>query len=328
MFNRRSFLTKTAGAVSASALGLPSIAQVGDRPLRIICPWPAGGATDVLCRHLGQRLEGTYAKTVVVENRTGASGRLGVDYVKNLDPNSNAMVIISASNFGVHPHVYRKIPYTVDDFTPVGTICDIEFCLSVGPLVPAEVKTPADLVRWVKADPNARNRIGTPAMGSVVHFAGYRAAKAMGLDLTFVPYRGGLPLVQDVVGGHIPMAFTQVAEAHAQLPTGKLRVLGVASAERAKVMASVPTFKELGFDAVVPEWVGFIMPAKAPMQDVMRLNAAIRAAVDTPQLRETFEKMNFKPRGKESPQEMARMMRRDYEEWGPIVKATGFTVEE
>jgi tripartite-type tricarboxylate transporter receptor subunit TctC len=324
---QRRTLLKAAGAASA-AVAAPSFAQVADKPLRIVCPWPAGGATDVLCRAVGQELQGTYASTVIVENRTGASGRLGVEYVKNQAPDSNAMVIISASNFGVHPHVYRKIPYTLDDFTPVATICDIEFCMSVGPRVPADVKTPQDLVRWVKADPGPRGQIGIPAMGSVIHFAGYRAAKAMGLDLTYVAYRGGLPVVQDVSGGHLPLGFTQVAEAYAQLPLGKLRVIGTASAQRPKTLPHVPTFKEAGFDAVVPEWVGFIMPARAPAADVRRLNAAIAAAVDAPRLKETFEKMNFKPRGKESPEEMARMMRRDFDEWGPIVKATGFSVEE
>ncbi|WP_342133372.1 Bug family tripartite tricarboxylate transporter substrate binding protein [Hydrogenophaga sp. OTU3427] len=328
MFNRRSFLARTAGAVSASAIGMPSLAQVGNKPLRIVCPWPAGGATDVLCRAIGQKLQGTYAQTVVVENKTGASGRLGVEYVKNQDPNSNTMVIISASNFGVHPYVYKKIPYEASDFTPVATVCDIEFCLSVGPMVPADVKTPTDLIRWVSADPGARGKIGIPAMGSVVHFAGFRAAKAMGLDLTYVPYRGGLPVVQDVMGGHLPLGFTQVGEAYAQQETGKLRVIATAGAQRPKVMPNTPTFKEMGFDAVVPEWVGFIMPAKAPAADVMRLNAAIRAAVETAEVRETFEKMNFKPRGKDTPEDMLRMMRADHEQWGPIVKATGFTIEE
>lgn len=328
MIQRRKFLAGATGAVAASTLGYPALAQVGDRALRIVCPWPAGGATDVLCRHLGQRLQGTYASTVVVENRTGASGRLGLEYVKNQAPDSNTMVIISASNFGVHPFVYKKTPYTLADFTPVGTVCDIEFCLSVGPMTPAEVKTPQDLIKWIMADPANRGKIGTPAMGSVVHFAGYRAAQAMGLDLTWVPYRGGLPVVQDVIGGHLPMGFTQVGEAYAQLSTGKLRVIATAGAQRPKVMPDIPTFKELGFNAVVPEWVGFVMPAKAPAADVMRLNTAIRAAVDTPELKEFFDKLNFKARGKESPQEFAALMRRDADEWGPIVKATGFTIDE
>ncbi len=328
MIHRRSFLARATGAVAASSLGLPALAQVGDRPLRIICPWPAGGATDVLCRNLGQKLQGTYASSVVVENRTGASGRLGVEYVKNQAPDSNTMVIISASNFGVHPFVYKKTPYQLSDFTPVATVCDIEFCLSVGPLVPADVKTPQDLIKWIKADPAGRGKIGTPAMGSVVHFAGYRAAQTMGLDLTWVPYRGGLPVVQDVLGGHLPMGFTQVGEAHAQIPTVKLRVIATAGAQRPKVMPDTPTFKEMGYDAVVPEWVGFIMPAKAPTADVMRLNAAIRAAVETPELKEFFDKLNFKARGKESPLELAALMRKDADEWGPIVKATGFTIDE
>lgn len=326
MINRRT-LIKSMGAATA-AVAAPSFAQVGDKPLRIICPWPAGGATDVLCRGLAQELQGTYASTAIVENRPGASGRLGVEYIKGQAPDSNAMVIVSASNFGVHPHVYKKIPYVLDDFTPVGTICDIEFCLSVGPRVPADVKTPQDLIRWIKADPGLRGQIGIPAMGSVVHFAGYRAAKAMGLDLNYVAYRGGLPVVQDVMGGHLPMGFTQVAEAQAQLSTGKLRVIGSASAQRPKTIPDAPTFKEAGFDVAVPEWVGFLMPAKAPAADVRRLNAAIRAAVDAPRLKETFEKMNFKARGKESPEEMLRMMRRDFDDWGPIVRASGFTVEE
>ncbi|MCZ4311956.1 tripartite tricarboxylate transporter substrate binding protein [Comamonadaceae bacterium G21597-S1] len=326
MIQRRTLLM-AAGAATAT-VAAPAFAQIGDKPLRIICPWPAGGATDVLCRALGRELQGAYASAVVVENRTGASGRLGVEYVKQQPADSNAMVIVSASNFGVHPHVYKKIPYVLDDFTPVGTICDIEFCLSVGPTVPAEVTTPQDLIRWVKADPGPRGQIGIPAMGSVIHFAAYRVAREMGLDLNYVAYRGGLPVVQDVLGGHIPLGFTQVAEAQAQLSTGKLRIIGTASAQRPKTLPNTPTFKEAGFDAVVPEWVGFIMPANAPAADVRRLNAAIRTAVDAPRLRETFEKMNFKPRGKETPEEFARIMRQDFAEWAPIVKATGFKVEE
>jgi tripartite-type tricarboxylate transporter receptor subunit TctC len=228
----------------------------------------------------------------------------------------------------VYPYVYKKLGYSpMTDFTPVSTLCDFEFTINGGPGVPAEVKTLQELVRWVKADPKARGKIGIPAMGTILHFTATRLAQATGMDLTYVPYRGGPPVVADVLGGHLPLGFNQVGDLVQFLDGGKLRVFGMSGAQRSPALPNVPTFKESGYDVEVAEWFGFLMPAKAPAAEVAQLNAAVRAALTTPEVREAFKKMNFKPRG-ESPDEFARLIRSDYEVWGPVVKATGFTVEE
>jgi tripartite-type tricarboxylate transporter receptor subunit TctC len=330
MQNRRRFLTGTGAALCAAVGTFPRIAsaQSDNRLLRIIVPYPPGGSTDSLARLIGGKLQGTYASSVIVENKPGAGGRIAMEYVKNVDPNSNTMVINSSSSFSVYPYVYRKLPYSpLTDFAPVSTLCDFEFAISAGPSLPATVKTLADLVQWVNASPKDRSQIGIPAMGTILHFTAFRVAEATGMKLTYVPYKGGLPVIQDVIGGHIPLGFNQVAEPAAYIKTGQLRVFGTSGPRRSLALPDIPTFKELGHDVESVEWFGLLLPAKAPAADVTRLNAAVRAALKTPEVRDVFQKLNFTVRG-ETPEEFAKLIRSDYEQWGPVVKATGFTVEE
>lgn len=328
MDNRRSFLAKSVASLGAASLGLPALSQTSNKTLRIVVPYPAGGSTDVLARLIGSKLQGTYAPSVVVENRTGAAGRIAMEFVKNADPNSATVLINSSSSFSVYPYVYKKLGYApLTDFSPVSTLCDFEFTINGGPAVPAEVKSLQELVRWVKADPATRGKIGIPAMGTILHFTATRLAQATGMELTYVPYRGGAPVVADVLGGHLPLGFNQVGDLVQFLDAGKLRVFGMSGAQRSAVMPNVPTFKESGYDVTVAEWFGFLMPAKAPAAEVAQLNAAVRNVLTHPEVREAFRKMNFKARG-ESPEEFARLIRSEYESWGPVVRATGFTLDE
>ncbi|MBT2326867.1 twin-arginine translocation pathway signal protein [Variovorax paradoxus] len=328
MQNRRSFIAGTTTALCAAATPLRSFAQPSSKPLRIIVPYPPGGSTDVLARLIASKLQGTYAASVIVENKTGAAGRIAMDFVKNSDPNSGTVLINSSSSFSVYPYVYKKLGYSpLTDFTPVSTLCDFEFTINAGPAVPSEVKTLPELVRWVKADAPSRGKIAIPAIGTILHFTATRVAQATGMELSYVPYRGGPPAVADVLGGHTPLGFMQVGDVVQHVDGGKLRIFGMSGAQRSPILPNVPTFKEMGFDVEVAEWFGLLMPAKAPPGEVAQLNAAVRDALASAEIKDGFRKMSFKPRG-ESPAEFAKLIRSDYEQWGPIVKATGFTVEE
>jgi tripartite-type tricarboxylate transporter receptor subunit TctC len=329
MPNRRSFIVGSGAAFALGAFpSLPTFSQSAGKSLRIVVPYPAGGATDVLARLIGNKLQAVYTGGVVVENRTGAGGRIATEFVKNADPMSGTMLINSSSTFSVYPYVYKKLGYApLTDFTPVSTLCDFEFTIVAGPAVPAEIKTLPELVQWVKADPGTRGKIALPAMGTMLHFTATRVAQTTGMPLSYVPYRGGAPAVADVIGGHTTLGCMQVGDVIQYVESGKLRILGMSGAKRSAALPNVPTFKEMGYDVEVAEWFGLLMPAKVAPAEVAQLNTLIRAALKQPDVLEVFSKMSFKARG-ESSDEFRNLIRHDLEQWGPIVKASGFTIDE
>jgi tripartite-type tricarboxylate transporter receptor subunit TctC len=330
MYSRRQFLgTVAAGLASgAAAFSLRVFAQESVKQVSITVAFPAGGATDILARLIADGLRRNYAPTVVVENRPGAGGRIGTEYVKNGKNDGSVLLFTPAFPLLIFPQVYKNLPYdTLRDFVPVGIGArGGALALSIGPAVPAGVKTVADFIQWCKENPR-RAVFGAPS-GSGQHFAGAMFARAAGIMLDLVPYKGGAPQIQDLLGGHIPASVNPVAEALPHAQGGKLRVLATTGSKRSPSLPDVPTMLELGYkDVLFQDWLGMFAPARTPFAIVTRLNAAMADVMKSDQSVEGLAKLGMEAEIVTA-ERFAEMVRADYERYRAIVQTTGFTADD
>lgn len=291
--------------------------------------FPPGGLGDQVTRPLLERLKGRVPGTMILDSKAGAGGRIAADFVKRAAPDGGTLLQVPSSPISLYPHTYgKKLSYDpLVDFLPVTPLAAYTFAMSVGPAVPAEVKTVADFLRWAKANPGQAN-YGIPAAGSVPHFIGMMVERGAGVPLKSIPYKGGAPLLQDLLGGQVPVSFSVISEVLPHVRNGKLRVLAVASPQRWVALPEVPTLVESGFkDIAAVEFLGWYAPARTPADVVKRLNAAVQEALQTPEMQEVFSRYGLLPL-RESPEAFATRVKDEIHRWGPIVKATGFTPED
>jgi len=327
MNHRRQIL---AAATLAAAAFAPLVhAQTAiDKTARIVVGFPPGGAADAVARLLADQLRGSYAPTVIVDNRAGAGGRIGAQAVKAGDTDGSQFLLTPASILTIYPHVYKKLGYdSLADFKPVSSVAVVTFAFSVSTAVPASVKTVADYVAWAKAHAKEAN-YGSAAAGATPHFVGTMLGRAAGVPLNHIPFKGGAPLVSDLLGGQIQAGVNVLPEVLPHAEGGKLRILAVSGARRSRFLPSVPTFAESGFkDVAADEYFGVFVPAKTPPAVVARLNAAIQKALKAKPLVDGLEKLSFEVEG-QSPAEFGQIVKAEFERWGPVVKASGFSSED
>jgi tripartite-type tricarboxylate transporter receptor subunit TctC len=319
---RRGLLSAAIGVT----LSAPALAQA--RVARIIVGFPPGGAADGLARILSEKLRGVPAPSVIVENRVGAGARLAIEFVRSAPADGTVMVFVPDATMFLYPHVYKALNYDpARDFTPTTRVIGMSLAMFVGPMVPASVRTAADYVAWVKANPQ-HSVYGTPAAGATPHFTGAMFAKAAGLDLTPAHYRGGAPGIQDLVGGQIPVFFGSIADGAAMVEAGRARALGLSGPERSALLPNVPTFRELGYnDLVVEDGLGLYVPSATPAEVVARLNAATREALTARDMQDAIRNYGFDVSG-EGPPEFAARLARERARWAAIVRSTGFEAME
>jgi tripartite-type tricarboxylate transporter receptor subunit TctC len=326
---RRDFIAGSlAGlAASAAAVSLPASAATIDRMARIVIGFPPGGATDIPGRFIAEQLAGRYAPPVIVENKAGASGRLAVEQVKHAPADGSTMLMTPGSHFVLFPHIYRRLAYDAErDFVPVALAFYNEFVLVVGPKLPASVATARDFIRWCQANPKDA-AYASPAAGTVPHFAGVMLSRASGTPMLHVPYKGGAPAMQDVMGGQIACYLATMGEALPHIRAGRLRPLATSGAQRSSLLPEVPTLKESGYDVEAQGWFGFFLPARTPAATVAGLAAAINEALAVPKLASELAKLGYEI-APGTPESFAARVRADREHWGPIAKASGFTPED
>ena len=331
MGDRRKFLKESAGLMMMGAIGPPGISwgqAQSAAAATIVSGFPAGGMGDNVARPVADKLRGHYAKTVIVESRTGAGGRIAVEYVKRAAPDGMTILQIPSSPMVLYPHTYKKLNYDpLADFTAVCSTVTYAFSMTAGPGLPADIRTVADYIGWAKANPQQAN-YGVPAAGSALHFAGMMLQKSAGVELTSVPYRGGAPLLNDVLGGQIPVSINVVGEVLQHVRSGRLRSLAMTSAQRSPFLPEVPTFSEQGFgDVVVQEWLGWFLPAGTPQEMVRNLNSQVREALQQPELVAALAGHALEPRHQPA-EEFARIVKADFDRWAPVVARTGFKADE
>ena len=329
MFDRRKFLVRSGAAtLGASTFGLPLLALAQAlESAKVLVGFPAGGTTDAVSRRVAEKLQGTYAKTALVDNKAGAGGRLAVEELKRSPADGSVMLLTPAAMITLYPHIYTKLAYRIEDVAPVSTACVLNFGFGVGPAVPETVKNLKDFLAWAKANPTKAN-FASPGAGSPPHFLGALLSKESGVELSHVPYRGSAPGIQDLLGGQVSAMSSPIGDYLPHLKSGKLRLLATSGATRSKLTPDVATYAEQGFkDLTISEWYGFFLPAKASPEVVQRLASAIRTAVTTPAVVEAFAALGLEASAN-TPAELAQMVKQENAAWGPVVRRVGFTPED
>ena len=321
-------------AALAALVGLAWFAPLAAQPAQpaqttILSGFPVGGLGDQVTRPLIEKLKGRHPATLIYDAKPGAGGRIAADAVKRAAPDGTLLLQVPSSPIVLYPHTYaRKLGYDpLVDFIPVTPLAAYTFSMTVGPSVPSDVKTVADFVRWARANPDKAN-YGIPAQGSVPHFVGMVFERGAGVEMKSIPYKGGAPLLQDLMGGQIPVAFNVVSEVLPHIRSGKLRSLAVASPQRWPALPDVPTLNELGWkDIAMVEYLGWYAPARTSPALVRQLNAAVQEALGSPEMAEVLTRHGLQPL-RESPEAFAARVKEDIARWAPIVKATGFTPDD
>jgi len=325
--SRRHMIQATGASALLASIGQQALAQSQIESLKIVTGFAAGGTSDNTCRRVGTRLTGTYAKSVVVENKTGAGGQIAIQFAKTQPADGSVLLQSPTSMFTIYPHIFKKLPYDpVTDVTPVSLACVFDFGFAVGPLVPASVKTLADFVAWAKANP-AQANFGSPAAGSTPHFVGSLLGLKAGLDLKHVAYRGTQPAMQDLLGGQIAAVSGPIGDITQHLASGKVRILATSGAKRNRFAPEVPTYAEQGYkDLTHSEWFAFFLPPKAAPELVARMNSALKAALAAKDVVDGLATFGLEAMSN-SPAELAALLKQDTAKWAPIVKTIGFSAD-
>ncbi len=318
MIDRRALLSGCASLALAEA----ALAQSG--PLtKIIFPFAAGGGGDTICRLIAEHLRQPLDRTVIVENRTGADGLIGIKAVMTAPPDGATILITTGPTMYLLPMVETKPSFDhARDFVPVSLLGRYEFCIATGPATDA--KDFGQFVAWLKANP-AKSSFGVPSNGTIPHFTGSRLEQILGIPMTRVPYRGGAPIVKDLIGGHLPFAVITLADALPQHRAGGVRVLAVSSAQRSPFLPDVPTLRENSIDLVADAWYGMWLPAGSSPDFAKRLSAAVAAVLAKPDVREKLLAIGLIPVGT-TPDELTQELAANTAFWQPIVKATGYKI--
>ena len=325
-FSRRQIIQSASASALLASIGNAAWGQTFETA-RIITGFAAGGTSDTLCRRIATKLSPDYARAAVVENKTGAGGQIAVQYVKGVAPDGMTILQTPTSILTIYPHIFKKLPYEpLVDLTPVSLACVFDFGFAVGPAVPLNIKTVPEFLTWANANPAGAN-FGSPAAGSTPHFIGALLGKSAGVDLKHAAYRGTQPAMLDLLGGNISAVSGPIGDITQHLPTGRVRILGVSGAKRSRFAPDVPTFAEQGLkDMTHSEWFAFLLPAKAPLDVVTRLNAAMKTALAQKDVIDGLSAFGLEAQWS-SPAELADLLKKDTAKWAPIVKAVGFTAD-
>jgi tripartite-type tricarboxylate transporter receptor subunit TctC len=321
----RTLLPASALAVLALAMAVPASAQ--DGPIRVLVGFGPGSTSDAVARLLADRMKTSLGAPVIVENRPGANGFIAAEALKHAKPDGKTLMIAPIAVTVFAPFTHAQLRYDpLKDFAPVSLVANFQFALAVGPATP--VKTLPEHVAWLRANP-AKAAYGLPLAGGPGHFLGVMVARETGVNLNFVTYKGGGPLMTDLVGGQLPAAIALVSDMIKQHQAKRLTMLAVFGPERSPAAPEVPTFKELGFGAIDGGlgWHAFHTTAGTPRPTIDRLSSAIAAAIKAPEISERLVALGLEPVGS-TPDELARRIAEDIAKWEPAVKASGFRADE
>ena len=320
-----SLLVIAAGIAALHAIVAVAADPYPVKPVRLIVPFPPGGPADALARTVGDRLSASLRQSVVVDNRPGAAGNIGMELAAKSAPDGYTLVLAPAGNLTVNPSLYRNVPYDVArDFAPVTVIAAVPNILVVNPAVPAQ--NLEELIRYAKANPGRLN-FSSPGSGSGAHLAGELLKSAAGIDVVHVPYNGIAPAVTAVVAGDVQMMFAGAPSALPQVSAGKLRALAVASPKRIAAAPALPTLDESGLPGFdVTSWYSIVVPAGTPAAVIERLQRDIAQALGNPGVRAKLAGLGAEPIAN-SPAEFALMIKSETAKWGKIVKDANIKAE-
>lgn len=326
MLNRflKRALVATAAVGSLSAFLTAAYADnFPSKPSTIVSPFAAGGTNDYLSRAMARKLDTQLGKTFIVENRTGANGLIGANYVAQQKGNPYFMLMGNGASHGSNVTLQPKMPYdAINDFEPIGMVGAVPVVLIASSQIP--VKNLKELAEWAKANPGKLS-FGSSGNGGTGHITGETFRKISGIDMVHVPYKGDAPAASDVLGGQVPLAFVGAPSAIPHAKSGRIRILAVANATRSAVLPDVPTFAEAGYSGVeFSQWYALMAPAGIPKDVVNRLNEEVVKAVKSPDMQAAFASQSADPITS-TPEELGAFIKSEIAKYAKAIKELGIT---
>ena len=318
--------TPAFAAMLIGAMALPALAQTyPHKPIRMIVGSSPGGPIDFSARLAAQKLTEALGQSVVVDNRTGAGGTIGTEYVARSTPDGYTLLMASAATLCITPALYPKIPYNaLKDFAPVSTVAAVSYVVVVHPALPA--KSLQEFIALAKSRPG-QLRYGSAGSGSVTHLAVELFRSMAGVEMAHIPYKGAGPAMIDLLGGQLDFMFDSVLTSAPLVRAGRLRALGQTAARRSPVLGEVPSIGETalpGYD--VSTWFGLVAPVGTPREIVARLNAAIVKGLAATETRERLLAQGIEPLGS-TPAEFSKLLRDELPKWANVVKVSGARID-
>lgn len=322
----KKLLALVAAAVMAVAAAPASAQSWPSRPIKLVIPFPAGGATDIVGRTIAQKLSASLGQNVVVENRPGAGGTIGADQVAKAAPDGYTILISTSSTHSIGPLINPKIPYDpFKDFAPVAHVASAPSVLVVGGSSP--VKSATELIDLLKKSPGKYN-FGSSGIGTYPHLAAEMFKwRAGNLFVVHIPYRGTGLVIPDLVSGQITFLMDSIISAQSHIQDGRIKPLAVSGAARSKSLPNVPTFKEIGVTGMeISNWFGVFAPAGTPAEVVQRLNRELNAIVRQPDVVERFDRVGAEP-ATGTPEQFAKLYRAESENWQAVIKRANIKLD-
>lgn len=320
MMHRRQF-SKALWGLSVASLGAQVQAQ--SQSVKLLVGFAAGGSVDLTARALADALKDSLGRTVIVENRPGAAGRLVLEAVKQAKPDGDTLMLVPHGPMTLFPWIHRNLRYDPSkDFTPLGRVCVVDYALTTGPATPA--KTIAEYLQWAR-DPKNKASFGSPGAGTIPHFIGQGFTQRTQTDIVHVPYKGSALTMVDLMGGNVSLGVSPLADAIEHHRNGKVRILATTGSQRSTSLKDVPTLREVGIDLVVDGWYGVYAPAGLPEAQLQALSKALELAV---MKQEEFFLKNAMRAAPLRPEALAQLQRTEMAQWEPWVKASGFRAED
>jgi len=295
------------------------------KPIRLVVPFPPGGATDILAREVAKHLTDAWGQSVVVDNRPGAGGNIGSELVARSAPDGYTLEMGTVGTHAINASLYSKMPYDhVKDFVPVILVAGVPNVLEVNPSVP--VNSVQELLAYAKANPGKLN-FASSGSGTSIHLSGELFKVMAGVQMTHVPYKGSAPALSDLLGGQVQLMFDNLPPSLPQIKAGKLRALAVTSSTRAPALPDVPTVAEAGLPGFeASSWFGVLAPAGTPPAIVAKLNAEIAKWLTTPEAKEKLANVGANI-ASGTPEDFARHIQAETAKWAKVVKESGAKVD-
>ena len=314
-------------AIACIAASAPVLSQNSypTKPIRLVVPFVPGGSTDLIARIMGQKLDEALGQQVVVENRAGAGGNIGVEYVAKSASDGYTLIFGHIGTFGFGPSLYQKLPYDpVKDFAPITLFAMVPNMLVVHPALPA--KTVKELIALAKARPGQMN-YGSSGNGSASHLASEYFKLLSKTDIIAIPYKGTGPLVTDLIAGQTSLTITGVPPLYPFVQSGRLRGIAVGSVKRLALMPDLPTIAEAGVPGYESStWFGPLAPAKTPREIILRLNTELLKILQRPDIKARFAAEGAEGLGS-TPEEFGTYIKSEIDRWGRVIKAAGVRPE-
>ncbi len=319
------FLVLLAAAATLAASPSSFAQAYPAHPIRFIVPYPAGGPLDTVARMLAQKVSESVKQPVIVENKPGAGGNIGADFVAKSAPDGYTILMGAVATHAINPTLYESIPYDAErDFQPVTQVAATPNVLVVNPTLP--VTNVREFIAYAKAHPGQLN-FGSGSTGSAGHLAGELFKTMAGVEMTHVPYKGAAPAMRDLIGGQIQLMFDNLASSLGQMRAGKVRALAVTTARRTPLAPELPTIAESGLPGFdISTWFGVFLPAHAAPEVVQRLHAEFVRALGAPDVREKMAHLGAEPVGS-TPEEFSAFIRSEARKYAVVIKASGAKVD-